>query len=181
MNIRLKNLLRVVFAFSPFSLHPSLLLADTDLELSDLNLPKLVLPAEPPAHLRLPDVIVRKDEWKGVQCAVTAPRVAVFRHADAWKSFWEKAMAPYSPKLAVIPAIDFQKEMVVGVFLGEFSSPNVEVEIRSISTLPSQERLVRYREIHRMKGVFTPPFAIQPFHLKKVPVAEGEIRFEKSN
>lgn len=150
-----------------------------DLELSDLNLPKLVLPPEPPARLRLPELIVKKDEWKGVQCAVTEPRVAAFRHAETWKAFWEKAMAPYSVRLAAVPPIDFEKEMVVGVFMGEKTTPNFEIEIRQIGPTP-EALLVRYREITKMQGVFTPPFAIQPFHLKRIPLTPLPIRFEKS-
>src|SRR5437879_3166700 len=41
-----------------------------DPELSNTPLPKLVLPPEPPEGLRLPALIVKAGEWRGVQCAV---------------------------------------------------------------------------------------------------------------
>src|SRR5438046_2845693 len=66
-----------------------------DPELSNTPLPKLVLPPEPPASIRLPEIIVKSDEWRGVQCGVQEQRFAVFHHADKWQSFWEKALAPY--------------------------------------------------------------------------------------
>jgi len=115
----------MVCLLSPLTHHPSVLAEDSqdlqlvDPELSNTPLPKLVLPPEPPAGLRLPEIVVKSDEWRGVQCGVQEPRHAVFQHADKWQSFWEKAMAPYSSRLAKVPPIDFNKDMVVGVFLGE--------------------------------------------------------------
>jgi hypothetical protein len=154
-----------------------------DPELSNTPIPKLVLPPEPPAGLRLPELIVKADEWKGVQCGVQDSRYAVFQHADKWTSFWGKAMAPYSSKLAKVPPIDFDKDMVIGVFMGERNRPNYEMEIRSIRIEPRPEGgkvlVVRYREVTKMQGVFVPPFTIQPFHMKKVPCFEGLVVFTK--
>src|SRR5437899_2110372 len=70
-----------------------------DPELSQTPLPKLVLPPEPPAGVHLPELVIKSDEWKGVQCGVLEPRYAVFRHADKWSSFWERALAPLSSRL----------------------------------------------------------------------------------
>jgi len=155
-----------------------------DPELSNTPLPKLVLPPpEPPAGLRLPDVIVKAGEWKGVQCAVREPRFAVFRHADKWSSFWENAMTPFSSRLAKVPPVNFDKDMVVGVFMGQMSTPHYEIEIRSIreESRPDTGKVlvVRYRDIKKMMGVFVPAFAVQPFHLKKVPAYSGEVVFLK--
>jgi hypothetical protein len=153
-----------------------------DPELSNTPLPKLVLPPEPPAQLSLPELIIKSDEWRGVQCGVSEPRFAVFRHADKWQTFWEKGMAPYSKRLAQVPSVDFQKDMVIGVFMGEMPEPFYEIEIRSIrqENRPAGEVLVvRYREIKKMMGVFVPPFTVQPFHLKRVPLFDGEVVFQK--
>jgi hypothetical protein len=144
-------------------------------------LPKLVL-QEPPAGLRLPDPIVRKNEWKGVQCGVQEPKHLIIRNARDWTLFWQSSLAPYSLLLSKIPVIDFEKDMVVGVFLGEKTTPNYEIDIRKIRTeerAGSNVLVVRYKEVAKMLGVFTPPFAIQPFHLKKVPAFTGDIIFEK--
>jgi hypothetical protein len=154
-----------------------------DPELSNTPLPKLVLPPEAPDGLRLPELIVKADEWKGVQCGVLEQRDAVFRHADKWASFWEKALAPYSSQLAKVPVVDFGKDMVVGVFMGDRDRPSYEIEIRSIreENRPDAGKalVVRYREIAKMQGVFVPPFAVQPFHMKKVPKFEGQVIFLK--
>jgi len=155
-----------------------------DPELSQAPLRKLVLPPPPPpARVRLPELIIKSDEWKGSQCGVTEPRIAVFRHTDKWASFWEKALAPISPRLSKIPPVDFSKDMVIGVFRGEKPYPHYDIEIRSIreESRPDKGRVlvVRYRDVNRMMGVFIPPFDVQPFHMKKVPAYPGEVVFLK--
>jgi len=155
-----------------------------DPELSQTPLPKLVLPpTEPPSQVRLPELIVKSNEWRGVQCGVIDSRFAIFRHADKWTSFWEKAMASFSKRLEKVPPVDFDKDMVVGVFMGEMPYPFYEIEIRSIREENRPEGgkalVIRYREIKKMMGVFVPPFVVQPFHLKKVPAYSGEVVFLK--
>ena len=109
-------------------------LLDPELAAQQTSLPKLVLcrRPEPPARVRLPQLVIKGDEWRGVQCGVVDPRFAVFRHADKWESFWTKAMTPISSRLANVPSVDFDKFMVVGVFMGEKPDPHYEIEIRSI-------------------------------------------------
>ena len=155
-----------------------------DPELSDVNIPKLVLPAqEPPASVRLQELVIKSDEWKGAQCGVVEPRLAVFRHADKWETFWGRAMSPISHRLAKVPPVDFGKDMVVGVFRGDMPYPHYEIEIRSIQieNRPDMGKVlvVRYREVKRMMGVFVPPFHVQPFHLKRIPVFSGQVVFLK--
>jgi len=140
-----------------------------------------VLP--PPAQVRLADTVIRKDQWKGPRSAVTQNRRAIFRQADRWEKFWKEGLSPYSPRLAQAPAVDFQKDMVIGVFLGEKPDPHFDTEIVSIRSEKLADGTavlrVRYREWERMRGVFSPPFAVQPFHLRRVPVFAGPIVFEK--
>jgi hypothetical protein len=141
-----------------------------------------VTAAEPPVRVRLPEVVAESDQWRGVQCAVTMPRQAVFRRADKWATFWTQGMAPFSPKFKDVPAIDFSKDMVVGAFMGEKPDPHYEIEIKSVRTEQRDNvpvLVVRYRNIAKMEGVFSPPFAIQPFHLKRVPAFQGLIVFEE--
>jgi len=136
---------------------------------------------EPPLQVHLPEAISTDREWRGVQCGVTEPRQAVFRHSDKWAIFWKNGLVPYSAKFEKIPVIDFDKNMVVGVFLGEKDYPYFEIEIRSVKTedRPGQGKVlvVRYREIEHMSGVFTPAFSIQPFDMKKVPAFNGRVEF----
>ncbi len=148
----------------------------------DISSTTLVIAAPPPI-VHLPEEIIDRNQWRGVRCAVTESREAVFRHADKWRSFWERGLAPYSSRLKVIPQIDFNRDMVVGVFLGDRETPNHEVEILSIKPRRMPDAgstlVVRYREIIRMEGVFVPPFKVQPYHLRRVALWKGPIVFEQ--
>jgi len=138
---------------------------------------------EPPPRVRLPDVRVRKDQWKGPRSAVTQERQAVFRHAEAWERFWKNGLVPYAPQWAQVPGVDFTRDMVIGVFLGERADPHYDIDVVSVKVVRrgngGETLLVKYREPVRMQGVFSPPFAVQPFHLRRVPVFTGPIAFEK--
>ncbi|MFA5975465.1 MAG: hypothetical protein WC859_04790 [Elusimicrobiota bacterium] len=159
----------------------ALTLVDPELTQSVAPPPPESLP-EPPPQFRLPDVIADSRQWRGLRCGVTLPRYAIFRHGDKWNTFWEKGMTPYVPhRLHNVPEVDFTKEMVIGVFLGERRDPHYAVEIRSITpqTRPQGPVLViRYRKIRLMEGVFSPAFPVQPFHLRKLPRFDGEVIFE---
>lgn len=160
--------------------HQSITLIDPELVHSVA--PPPVLSPEAPPSFRLPEVIADSRQWRGLRCGVTLPRYALFRHDDKWKSFWEKGIAPYaSGRWIRAPEIDFSKDMVVGVFLGERPDPHYGVEIRSVKPLPDSDppvKVVRYREIRHMIGVFTPSLPVQPFHLRKIPRFDGDVVFE---
>lgn len=139
---------------------------------------------EPPKGVRLPGAVARKDEWRGVRCGVIEPAFASFTSPEKWESFWLRGAAPYAPVFRELPKIDFSRDMVVGVFMGEQPQPFYEIEIRSIDKEASSSGLetlvIRYREIRKMTGLFAPNFPVQPFHLKRIPAWSGRLRFEKT-
>jgi hypothetical protein len=143
-------------------------------------LENLAVPTEAPSRVALPLLVIKKNEWRGSQCGIVQPHQLVFRNPASWKLFWEKAMAPYSERLKQVPMIDFSKDMVVGVFLGEKPIPYYEIQILSTkfeNRAAERVLVVRYRSINKMQGVFTPPFAIQPFNLKRMPLTRGPVTF----
>lgn len=177
---------REALAESPGVIELPVLVSSESIQLvqPDFNaslLENLPAPVEPPTRVILPKLIVKKDEWRGSQCGITQPAQIVFRHGESWNPFWEKALAPYSSRLQKIPTIDFTKDMVIAVFMGEKPAPYYEIEIVSTQIEPqaNPERtlVIRYRAIEKMAGVFSPPFAVQPFHLKKVTRFPGKVLF----
>lgn len=154
-------------------------LMQTELDNSILeNLPK---PVEPPAQVRLPPMVVKRGEWRGSQCGITKPAHLAFRNAEDWQKFWTLAMAPYSPRLQQVPSVDFTKDMVVGVFRGEQPYPNSQISIHSAKPEAFENGtalVVRFRNVDQMQGIFSPPFAVQPFHLLKIPVFPGQVVFQ---
>lgn len=149
-------------------------------ELDPSLLENLPAPAVLPPGVRPLRVVIGRGEWRGSQCGITRPAQLVFRKPEIWKKFWTLAMKPYAAALNKIPSVDFSKDMVVGVFMGGRMDPHYEIRIAAtqFEDQDSQRALiVRYREIHKMSGVFNPPFPVQPFHLKRLPAFPGPVLF----
>jgi hypothetical protein len=145
------------------------------------NLPQ---PVQPPAEIKLPPLVIKNDQWRGAQCGVTETVQLIFRDSHSWDEFWEKAMAPYSPRLKTTPFVDFSKNMIVGVFRGERPFPVDQAKIVSVKVETSRDKqktlVVRYQDIDGLVGVFTPRYDTYPFHLRKVAAFDGNIVFLKS-
>ena len=106
----------------------------------------------------------------------------VFRNASDWNKFWTLAIQPYLNHPRETPVVDFSKDMIIGVFLGEKPYPGAMLEIRSVKSVPhggGPVLEVVYKDISQMQGVFMPPFSVQPFHLKEVPAFPGAVVFRE--
>lgn len=150
-------------------------------ELDPAFLENLPAPVEAPAQVHLRTVI-EKDQWLGSQCGITLPTQAVFRTTASWEKFWNLALLPYNRKMPPVPAIDFEKEMVIGVFMGSKDNPGYQITIKDqrIEARGDQQELhVKYKNESKMQSVFTPPFTVQPFHLKKIPIFMGLTAFKE--
>ena len=153
---------------------------DFDPKVLKKEMPK---PVQAPSDVELPPVVVEKDQWIGSQSGITMPMQAVFRNAQDWKAFWDKAIAPYTPSLKVAPEINFSKEMVVSVFMGQEPLAGYQIRILSASTeTDGAEKVltIHYRNLDRFLGIFAPHFEVQPFHLLKMPAFTGKIQFVES-
>jgi hypothetical protein len=101
-----------------------------------------------------------------------AKQIAVKTEA-AWKQLWQQ----HSPDRP-LPAVDFTKEMVVGVFIGSRPTAGYSVEI--VSTTENQGTLVvRYREAAPARGMMTAQVVTSPYHLVTVSLFAGDVKFEK--
>ena len=101
-----------------------------------------------------------------------AKQVAV-KTAEAWKQLWQQ----HSPDRP-LPAVDFSKEMVVGVFMGSRPSAGYTLEI--VSAIEASGTLVvRYREASPSRGTMTAQVITSPYHLVAVPFFPGDVKFEK--
>jgi hypothetical protein len=101
-----------------------------------------------------------------------AKQVAVKTEA-AFKQLWQQH-SPDRPR----PAVDFTKEMVVGVFLG--SRPTAGYSLEIVSAIEMTGTLVvRYREASPPRGTMTAQVLTSPYHLVAVPFFPGDVKFEK--
>ena len=93
------------------------------------------------------------------------------RTAAEWSALW-KDHAP----TAKMPAVDFSKDMVVGIFLGSKPSAGHDVEIVGVRT-EEKDLIVEYVQKQPGRGTLAAQILTEPFHLVSVPKHAGTVRF----
>ena len=93
------------------------------------------------------------------------------RTAAEWKALW-KDHAPTEK----MPAVDFAKDMVVGIFLGTKPSAGHEVEIVGVRT-EGKDLIVEYVQKQPAPGTMAAQILTEPYHLVAVPKHTGTVRF----
>jgi hypothetical protein len=99
-----------------------------------------------------------------------AKQVTVRTAAD-WKALW----TDHAPT-EKMPAIDFGRNMVVGIFLGSKPSAGHAVEIVGVRT-QEKDLIVEYVQTQPGRGAMAAQILTEPFHLVAVPKHEGTVRF----
>jgi|SRR5262245_58502681 len=103
---------------------------------------------------------------KGYRSGIRGPLQTVIRNQDEWNAFWKRhSFTDTNPMLA--PIIDFSREIVAGIFLGEKSSGGYEVEIVRAEQRDSTLYFY-YREESPPAGAIVTQALTQPFHLVRV-------------
>ncbi len=110
---------------------------------------------------------VAKGDASGQQTA----RQVTIRTADEWRALW-KEHAPTQK----MPAVDFSRDMVVGIFLGTKPSAGHEVEIVGVRT-QENEVIVEYVQKQPGRGTMAAQILTEPYHLVSVPRHAGTVKF----
>jgi hypothetical protein len=110
---------------------------------------------------------------KGDQSNMDDAKQAVVRTEAEYTALWNQ----HSPDRKR-PAVDFSKEMVVGVFLGSRPTAGWVLEIVSAAT-DGAAFVVRYREVAPASGAVTAQVLTSYYHLVAVPKTSATVRFEK--
>ena len=110
---------------------------------------------------------IAKGDASGQQLA----RQATVRTAAEWKALWNEH-APTEK----MPAVDFDKDMIVGIFLGTKPSAGHEVEIVAVRT-QEKDLVVEYVQKQPGRGTIAAQILTEPFHLVAVPTHAGTVRF----
>ena len=111
---------------------------------------------------------------KGDHSYIGSPRQVVIRTAEEWTALWNEHAAERAK-----PAVDFSKEMVVGVFLG--SKPTAAYSVAIVSTLAKNDALlVHYRVTQPAAGGIRAQVITFPYHLAAIPKSPAkDVKFEK--
>ena len=108
---------------------------------------------------------------KGDSSEQQLAKQATVRTAAEWKALW-KDHAPTEK----MPAVDFTKDMVVGIFLGTKPSAGYEVEIVGVRP-EGKDLIVEYVQKQPAPGTMAAQILTEPFHLVAVPKHAGTVRF----
>jgi hypothetical protein len=112
---------------------------------------------------------------KSSQSFIENPRQIVVRTEAEWDALWRQHAAN-RPR----PAVDFAREMVVGVCLGTRNTAGYAVEIAGVEKEAGGGLVVRYRETAPGRGAVTAQIIVSPCHLVAVPHTDGAVGFEKA-
>ena len=113
---------------------------------------------------------ISQSEHSGVEEA----RQLVVRTPEAWKALWQEH-APGQP----MPAVDFSKSMVVGVFLGSRNTSGYRVTITGIES-DGSGAAVTYREERPAARDILAQVITFPHHLVRVERIGGEVKFVRA-
>lgn len=110
---------------------------------------------------------------QGVQSQVDRARQVAVRTEAEWMELW-RAHAPDRPA----PAVDFSRQMVLGVFMGSRPSAGYSVAITNVH--PENNTLVvDYHELRPEQGAITAQVVTSPFQIVAVPTFAGDVKFNK--
>lgn len=107
----------------------------------------------------------------GERSGIAVPRQVIVRSEAEWQKLWSELGSRQ-----VIPKVDFQTRMVVGVFLGTRATSGFSVQIVEVRE-GSGELSVKYAE--RRPSPTNPVMQVltAPFALVSIPKREGSVRF----
>ena len=108
---------------------------------------------------------------RGDRSGIRGPLQTVIRNQDEWKALWKRhSSTDTNPSPA--PIVDFNREMVVGIFLGEKRTGGYEVEIVRAERRDSSLYFY-YRAESPPPGAMVTQALTQPFHLVKIAKYEN--------
>ena len=116
---------------------------------------------------------------KGTRSGVSEAGQIIVRTQAEWNALWQKHSSMESNR-SQAPALDFNKEIVTGIFLGQKPTSGYDVEIismeRSDGTLT-----VSLREKSPQPGAVLTQAFTQPFHMVRIEINETPaVRFRRA-
>jgi protease stability complex PrcB-like protein len=110
---------------------------------------------------------------KGAMSQISSARQVAVTDRDAWARLWREH-APDRP----LPNVDFTREMVAAVFMGERPRGGYAIEIVGYREQGGSV-VVQYRETAPARDAITAQVIVSPYHLVALPRRAGTVTFEK--
>lgn len=116
-------------------------------------------------------------DWRGTSSGITDARQIVIRSKKEWETLWAQHQSIQYPPQPV-PIVDFEKQMVVGVFSGDKGSSGYETTILDVAFDVAEVRVFYHLSTpERQPGMGFLAVMTQPHHLKSVPRSDLPVRF----
>jgi hypothetical protein len=103
---------------------------------------------------------------KGSRSGVRAFRQSVVRTQAEWEMLWQRHTSAET-NLSPPPALDFNKEIAVAIFLGEKPTGGFAVEIVRVERI-GDELVINYKEASPAPGAIVTQALTQPFHIVRI-------------
>jgi hypothetical protein len=116
-------------------------------------------------------------DWRGDSSGITDERQIVIRSKKEWETLWAQHQSIQYPPQPV-PIVDFEKQMVVGIFSGDKGSSGYETTILDVAFDAAEVRVFYHLSTpERQPGMGFLAVMTQPHHLKSVPRSDLPVRF----
>jgi len=111
---------------------------------------------------------------QGSSSGIREPTRVVVRTSREWLVVWARHAQPIGA--VVPPPVDFSRDMVLGVFMGERQTGGYRIEITAVERTAEVVR-VRYRTHEPEPAAILTQALTQPFHLVRVPRDDAFVSF----
>ncbi|MFA7506115.1 MAG: hypothetical protein WCZ28_15555 [Burkholderiaceae bacterium] len=102
----------------------------------------------------------------------------VARNRTEWISLWQTHEGGHLPSRP-LPHVDFGRDIVVGVFLGQRPDRCHQVRIERVLLIDDSGIIVRYREVVSRWGTACAPALSHPAAIVRIPFTGLPVRFEQ--
>jgi len=109
---------------------------------------------------------------KGIRSGIREPSQVAIRSQTEWQKLWREHTST-STASAPLPTVDFDKEIVAAVFLGEKPTGGYNVEISSTEVTDSLLTIF-VKETSAKPGAIVTQGFTQPFHIVRIEAATVE-------
>ena len=109
---------------------------------------------------------------RGYHSGVVERAVRVARDESEWRDLWREH-AGFTVPRPEAPEVDWEREMVVGAFLGARATAGYALEIRDVRR-DGKKLVVEARESEPARDRIVPQVVTHPYHLVAVARVDGE-------
>lgn len=114
------------------------------------------------------------NEWQGSRSVQEAPRQVVVKDLKEWEELWSDVTKNQMPAPA-IPKIDFERQMVVAVFMGTQNSGGYSVRITGVEE--GDKLTVKVKQSVPPPGAMSAAVMTAPYHVVVVARSDKPVEF----